>query len=106
MSQNPIKHETSSTQNKTNGESWEFLSYIIYELTFLQYQHTGFETSQVYLATNHVQLRASFVTGCCNEVGPPLQGILLERCDGNRNIFHACVTMCTPTSNKDGDQGL
>ncbi|XP_076270049.1 E3 ubiquitin-protein ligase hyd isoform X5 [Rhynchophorus ferrugineus] len=29
--------------------------------------------------------------------------ILSERCDGNRNIFHAVVNMCTPTSNKDND---
>ncbi|KAJ8980295.1 hypothetical protein NQ317_005215 [Molorchus minor] len=29
--------------------------------------------------------------------------ILNERCDGNRNIFHAVVNMCTPTSNKDTD---
>ncbi|XP_069676360.1 E3 ubiquitin-protein ligase UBR5 isoform X2 [Periplaneta americana] len=41
---------------------------------------------------------------CCSGVGSPLQAILMERCDGNRNIFHACVTMCTPTSNKEGDQ--
>ncbi|CAG2059005.1 unnamed protein product [Timema podura] len=33
-----------------------------------------------------------------------LPNVLSERCDGNRNIFHACVTMCTPTSNKEGDQ--
>ncbi|XP_019763425.1 E3 ubiquitin-protein ligase UBR5 isoform X4 [Dendroctonus ponderosae] len=29
--------------------------------------------------------------------------ILTERCDGNRNIFHTIVNMCTPTSNKDND---
>ncbi|XP_030767956.1 E3 ubiquitin-protein ligase UBR5 isoform X5 [Sitophilus oryzae] len=29
--------------------------------------------------------------------------ILNERCDGNRNIFHAVINMCTPTSNKDND---
>nr|CAH7746807.1 unnamed protein product [Callosobruchus chinensis] len=29
--------------------------------------------------------------------------LLTERCDGNRNIFHAVVNMCTPTSNKDTD---
>lgn len=29
--------------------------------------------------------------------------ILNERCDGNRNILHACVSMCSPTSNKDND---
>lgn len=29
--------------------------------------------------------------------------IMTERCDGNRNIFHAVVNMCTPTSNKDSD---
>ncbi|KAJ8966246.1 hypothetical protein NQ314_003661 [Rhamnusium bicolor] len=29
--------------------------------------------------------------------------ILNERCDGNRNVFHAVVNMCTPTSNKDAD---
>lgn len=32
-----------------------------------------------------------------------LQAILNERCDGNRNVFHACVTMCAPTSNKEGE---
>ncbi|KAK7870183.1 hypothetical protein R5R35_012737 [Gryllus longicercus] len=32
-----------------------------------------------------------------------LQAVLNERCDGNRNVFHACVTMCSPTSNKEGD---
>ncbi|XP_026278748.1 E3 ubiquitin-protein ligase UBR5 [Frankliniella occidentalis] len=30
-----------------------------------------------------------------------LSNILKERCDGNRNIFHACVSQCAPTSNKD-----
>lgn len=29
--------------------------------------------------------------------------ILNERCDGNRNIVHACVSMSSPTSNKDTD---
>jgi len=27
--------------------------------------------------------------------------ILIEKCDGNRNVFHACVSMCSPSSNKD-----
>lgn len=31
--------------------------------------------------------------------------ILQERCDGNRNILHACVHMCAPTSNKEPDVG-
>jgi hypothetical protein len=53
MLQDPVKHETNSPQNnKTNSETWEFLSYIIYELTLLQYQHTGFEISYGYLAIN------------------------------------------------------
>lgn len=30
-----------------------------------------------------------------------LATVLAERCDGNRNIVHACVAMCSPTSNKD-----
>ncbi|XP_037871964.1 E3 ubiquitin-protein ligase hyd isoform X5 [Bombyx mori] len=29
--------------------------------------------------------------------------ILQERCDGNRNILHACIHMCAPTSNKEPD---
>lgn len=29
--------------------------------------------------------------------------VLNERCDGNRNIVHACVSMCSPASNKDND---
>lgn len=32
-----------------------------------------------------------------------LNAILNERCDGNRNIIHACVSMCAPTSNKDNE---
>lgn len=32
-----------------------------------------------------------------------ISSILNERCDGNRNIIHACVSMCSPTSNKDVD---
>ncbi|KAG4078397.1 hypothetical protein HA402_013107 [Bradysia odoriphaga] len=30
-----------------------------------------------------------------------MDSVLAERCDGNRNIFHACVSMCSPTSNKE-----
>lgn len=30
----------------------------------------------------------------------------MERCDGNRNILHACISMCSPTSNKENDQGI
>lgn len=32
-----------------------------------------------------------------------INSILNERCDGNRNIIHACVSMCSPASNKDND---
>ncbi|XP_037923284.1 E3 ubiquitin-protein ligase hyd isoform X6 [Hermetia illucens] len=38
------------------------------------------------------------------DLRPQLQAVLNERCDGNRNIFHACVSMCSPTSNKDTDE--
>jgi len=31
--------------------------------------------------------------------------MLSERCDGNRNILHACVAVCAPSSNKDLDTG-
>ncbi|XP_054724980.1 E3 ubiquitin-protein ligase UBR5-like isoform X2 [Uloborus diversus] len=34
-----------------------------------------------------------------------LQCVLNERCDGNRNIFHAAVTTCFPSSNKENDFG-
>ncbi|XP_054747498.1 E3 ubiquitin-protein ligase hyd isoform X1 [Anastrepha obliqua] len=27
-----------------------------------------------------------------------------ERCDGGRNVFHACVVMCAPTSNKETEE--
>lgn len=30
--------------------------------------------------------------------------IIEERCDGARNIFHACVIMCSPTTNKDTEE--
>ena len=32
-----------------------------------------------------------------------VQSIITERCDGGRNVIHACVSMCSPTSNKDTD---
>lgn len=35
-----------------------------------------------------------------------IQNILGEKCDGNRNIFHTCVSMCSPSSNKDTDQEI
>lgn len=30
-----------------------------------------------------------------------LQTFISHRCDGNRNILHACVSVCFPTSNKE-----
>ncbi|XP_071962133.1 E3 ubiquitin-protein ligase UBR5-like [Antedon mediterranea] len=30
-----------------------------------------------------------------------LRAILNERCDGNRNVFHAAISMCYPTTNSD-----
>lgn len=32
-----------------------------------------------------------------------LNAILNERCDSNRNIIHACISMCSPTSNSKED---
>ena len=32
-----------------------------------------------------------------------VQSIMNERCDGGRNVIHACISMCSPTSNKDAD---
>ncbi|XP_066269411.1 E3 ubiquitin-protein ligase UBR5-like [Branchiostoma lanceolatum] len=32
-----------------------------------------------------------------------IQQVLSERCDGNRNVFHACVAMCCPTTNQDNN---
>jgi len=33
--------------------------------------------------------------------GVLLSQILAERCDGNRNLLHACVSVCAPVSNKE-----
>lgn len=33
-------------------------------------------------------------------------GILSERIDGNRNIFHACISICAPSSNKDTENEI
>ncbi|XP_050538326.1 E3 ubiquitin-protein ligase UBR5 isoform X3 [Daktulosphaira vitifoliae] len=38
-----------------------------------------------------------------NDNGELLSQILAERCDGNRNLFHACVSVCAPMSNKEHD---
>ncbi|XP_055716882.1 E3 ubiquitin-protein ligase hyd isoform X7 [Phlebotomus papatasi] len=40
------------------------------------------------------------------ELKAQINNILAERCDGNRNIIHACVSMCAPSSNKDNDQDI
>ncbi|KAJ8888556.1 hypothetical protein PR048_008047 [Dryococelus australis] len=41
----------------------------------------------------------------CTGATSVLQFVLNERCDGNRNILHACVAMCTPSSNKEDQEG-
>lgn len=33
--------------------------------------------------------------------GELLSQILAERCDGNRNLLHACISVCAPISNKE-----
>ncbi|XP_050433400.1 E3 ubiquitin-protein ligase UBR5 isoform X2 [Adelges cooleyi] len=38
-----------------------------------------------------------------NDNGELLSQILAERCDGNRNLLHACVSVCAPVSNKEHD---
>lgn len=35
-----------------------------------------------------------------------IDGMLAERCDGNRNIIHTCVAMCAPLSNRDNETGI
>ncbi|XP_022162662.1 E3 ubiquitin-protein ligase UBR5 isoform X4 [Myzus persicae] len=37
--------------------------------------------------------------------GVLLSQILAERCDGNRNLLHACVSVCAPISNKELEEG-
>jgi len=37
----------------------------------------------------------------CIDNGVLLSQILAERCDGNRNLLHACVSVCAPISNKE-----
>lgn len=38
------------------------------------------------------------------ELKGQINSIIGEKCDGNRNMFHTCVSMCSPSSNKDTDQ--
>ncbi|VVC25628.1 Hypothetical protein CINCED_3A013222 [Cinara cedri] len=40
-----------------------------------------------------------------NDNGELLSQILAERCDGNRNLLHACVSVCAPISNKEQEEG-
>uniref|UniRef100_A0A1Q3FUI0 HECT-type E3 ubiquitin transferase n=1 Tax=Culex tarsalis TaxID=7177 RepID=A0A1Q3FUI0_CULTA len=37
------------------------------------------------------------------ELKSQLMSVIAEHTDGNRNIIHACISMCSPTSNKDSD---
>ena len=43
------------------------------------------------------------VLGCLESSSANVQSVVNERCDGGRNILHACISMCTPMSNKDAD---
>uniref|UniRef100_A0A3B3RV32 Ubiquitin protein ligase E3 component n-recognin 5 n=1 Tax=Paramormyrops kingsleyae TaxID=1676925 RepID=A0A3B3RV32_9TELE len=48
------------------------------------------------------QYLASLEQALLLEQGPPALGAVLEhRCDGNRNVLHACVSACFPVSNKE-----
>uniref|UniRef100_A0A336LUN3 HECT-type E3 ubiquitin transferase n=1 Tax=Culicoides sonorensis TaxID=179676 RepID=A0A336LUN3_CULSO len=38
-----------------------------------------------------------------NELKGQINSVLGERIDGNRNILHACVSICSPVSNKESD---
>ncbi|EEC00482.1 ubiquitin protein ligase edd, putative, partial [Ixodes scapularis] len=52
------------------------------------------------------QTLCSLESTCETEAGRiALNNILNERCDGNRNIFHAAVSTCFPTSNKENESG-
>lgn len=42
----------------------------------------------------------------CESIKIQIQNILSEHTDGNRNILHACVSMCSPSSNKDNDADI
>lgn len=52
---------------------------------------------------NKRRLRGNIKIGFISE--QQILAIMQERCDGNRNILHACVHMCAPTSNKEPDVG-
>ncbi|XP_058822733.1 E3 ubiquitin-protein ligase hyd isoform X2 [Topomyia yanbarensis] len=41
-----------------------------------------------------------------DELKNQLMSVISEHTDRNRNIIHACISMCSPTSNKDSDQDL
>ncbi|XP_053696945.1 E3 ubiquitin-protein ligase hyd isoform X2 [Sabethes cyaneus] len=41
-----------------------------------------------------------------DELKSQLSSVISEHTDRNRNIIHACISMCSPTSNKDSDQDL
>ncbi|KAL7038434.1 hypothetical protein ACKWTF_009577 [Chironomus riparius] len=41
-----------------------------------------------------------------NELKSQVTSVVQEFSDGNRNILHACISQCSPTSNKDSDTDL
>lgn len=44
-----------------------------------------------------------FLNQLNNELKSQIPLVVQEFADGNRNILHACITQCSPTSNKDSD---
>lgn len=65
-----------------------------------------FETQKIMPHILRCDVKNSFATlsRLEKEDRSDVMNILEERCDGARNIFHACTIMCSPTTNKDTDE--
>lgn len=83
-----------STLNNTNQKSKVCMTALLFESQKLMPHILRCDVKNVFATLNQLE----------KEDRNDTMLILDERCDGSRNIFHACTIMCAPTTNKDTDE--
>ncbi|KAM7362066.1 E3 ubiquitin-protein ligase hyd isoform 4-T4 [Cochliomyia hominivorax] len=83
-----------SSLNNSNQKSKVCMTALLFETQKLMPHILRCDVKNAFAALNRLE----------KEDRNDILAILEERCDGARNIFHACTIMCSPTTNKDTDE--
>lgn len=83
-----------SSLNSSNQKSKVCMTALLFESQKLMPHILRCDVKNAFAALNRLE----------KEDRSDVLAVLEERCDGARNIFHACTIMCSPTTNKDTDE--